>query len=693
MEEKIYFLKLRRLFIFFFLCYLTTSSFSAQSNNCQAYTLTQGGWGAPNVDNPHVSYLYANFDAAFPQGITVGCTTGNMLKLTSASAITDFLPSGSTARALDAGTMINPGGAYSNVLAAQLVSVMLAVGFDNYDEGFSVSNSNLGDFVFVSGPFQGKTVNQFLSLANNFMGGCGSSSYSAADFNAAATAINENYDEGNRDLGYLKCCILQINVSYDAIKCYGGKTVVHVSAEGGSSATTGTGDFEVGAGTHTFTIVDGDCSSSQTITISQPEQLVVTAEFTPILCHGGLSTVTVTASGGTAPYSGTGTFQVSAGTYTYVVTDANGCVASKEIVVIEPNPLIIEVSAPPILCINGTVVVTATATGGTAPYTYLWSNGSTESTATLGVGDYSVTVTDYNGCKAIANGKIIPPSCGGFTTVTQGGWGAKAAGNNWGKYRDSKFAGAFPTGLTIGSGSRFLKLTSAKAVDDFLPSGTTPRALNAGTMTNPGGYYSNVLAGQVVALTLSVRFDLYDPNFSASNSNLGDLVVISGTFANWTVNQILAEANKILGGQSSSYSASEINAIVDAINNNYDGGKMNNGLLTCPCPNAPAAKGENNGQAVEPQTIVPETNNAMVLYPNPSNGEFNLKFDAKSGTQVIVQLYDATGKLIGDFSNKVMRSGNNATLNVNNPNLANGMYMVKVKTSEQEKTIKLIIRK
>ena len=520
MEEKIYFSKLRRFFIFFFVFYLTTSSFSAQSNNCQAYTLTQGGWGTPNVDNPHVSYLYANFNAAFPNGIILGCPSGNTLKLTSPTAITDFLPSGSTASALD-GSYVDPRGAYTNVLAAQLVSVMLAVGFDNYDAGFSVSNSSLGNFVFVSGPFQGKTVNQFLSLANDFMGGCGVSSYSAMDFNTAATAINENYDEGNRDLGYLKCCTLQIKLSYDPIKCYGGTTVVHVSAEGGSSATTGTGDFVVGAGSHTFTIVDGDCSSTQTITIGQPEQLVVSAEFTPILCNGGTSTVTVSASGGTAPYSGTGTFPVSAGTYTYTVTDANGCVASKEVIVTEPSLLKVELSAPPILCISETVVVTATASGGTAPYSYLWSNGSTESTATLGVGSYSVTVTvtDYNGCKATANGQIIPPSCGGFTTVTQGGWGAKAAGNNWGKYRDTKFAGAFPTGLIIGSGSRFLKLTSAKAVDDFLPSGSTPRALNAGTMTNPGGSYSNVLAGQVVALTLNVRFDLYDPNFSASNSN------------------------------------------------------------------------------------------------------------------------------------------------------------------------------
>ena len=60
---------------------------------------------------------------------------------------------------------------------------------------------------------------------------------------------------------------------------------------------------------------------------------------------------------------------------------------------------------------------------------------------------------------------------------------------------------------------------------------------------------------------------------------------------------------------------------------------------------------------------------------------------------MVVHLYDASGKLVGDYSNKVMRNGNNASLNVNNYNLAGGLYLVKVKTSEQEKTIKLIIKK
>ncbi|MCQ4036314.1 immunoglobulin domain-containing protein [Kaistella montana] len=365
-----------------------------------------------------------------------------------------------------------------------------------------------------------------------FTVGAGPHSYTVTDANGCSDTKEIVISEPDK---------LVIKVEATPILCNGGQSTVTVSASGGTAPYSGTGTFTAIAGPHSYTVTDANgCSDTKEIVISQPDKLVIKVEYTPILCNGGQSTVTVSASGGKAPYVGTGTFTAIAGPHSYTVTDANGCSDTQSITITQPDPLKVQLSAPPITCSSETVMVTATANGGTAPYSYLWSNGSEDSTANLGVGIYSVTVTDANGCKATASGEIKAPSCGGFTTVTQGGWGAKASGNNWGKYRDTKFAGAFPTGLVIGSGSRFLKLTSAKAVDDFLPSGTTPRALNATTMTNPGSSYANVLAGQVVALTLNVRFDLYDPNFSASTSHLGDLIVNSGTFANWTVNQVLA---------------------------------------------------------------------------------------------------------------------------------------------------------
>lgn len=689
MNTQFYFQKIKQLFGLLFLFCLSYTNISAQANSCQGYTLTQGGWGAPNLDNPHVSYMYNNFNGAFPTGITVGCNSGYQLKLTSAAAVTDFLPSGGTSGALTA-NYTNPGTSLSNTLAGQLVSVMLAVGFDKYDASFSTPTATLGDYVFTGGPFMGKTVNQFLQLANNFMGGCGTSAYSATQFNEAATAINENFDEGTTDLGYLRCCMLDINVTYDAIKCYGGTTVVHVAAINGSSATTGTGDFTRGEGTYTFTVTDGSCSKSQTITITQPTQLKIELSATPIMCKGGDATVTVAASGGTGAYTGTGTFTVKAGTYSYTVTDENGCQVTDSITINEPDQLSLRLTIAEMSCASSTDNVSVNVSGGTPEYSYLWSNGQTGPSAKLPSGAFSVTVTDANGCKATASGTVPPRDCGTFTTVTQGGWGAKASGKNWGAFRNQYFASAFPTGLTVGAGSKFLKLTSAKAVEDFLPSGSTPRALNPGTMINPGGSYSNVLAGQVVALTLNVRFDEVVASFSPSPTKLGDMVVASGTFEGWSVYQVLNEANKVLGGISS-YSAAEMNAMVDAINNNYDGGKMNNGMLTCPCPDAaktviaPAA-------VVQPMTPAATATEAA-LYPNPSNGEFTVRFDAEANSPVSVQIYDLAGKMMGDYSSSVVRNGQKAQVNISDYKLAGGVYIVKVKTSTTQKTLKLIIKK
>src|SRR5262245_44040825 len=53
-------------------------------------------------------------------------------------------------------------------------------------------------------------------------------------------------------------------------------------------------------------------------------QVVASSDAGTILCHGGTTTVTVTATGGEEPYTGTGDFVVSAGSYSFTVTDGNG---------------------------------------------------------------------------------------------------------------------------------------------------------------------------------------------------------------------------------------------------------------------------------------------------------------------------------------------------------------------------------
>src|SRR5213075_1156154 len=97
-------------------------------------------------------------------------------------------------------------------------------------------------------------------------------------------------------------------------------------------------------------------------------QVLASSSNTPILCHGGNSTVTVSASGGLTPYAGTGTFSHAAGTYSYTVTDAHSCTATTTGTISEPSALSASSSKTAILCQGGNSTVTVSATGGTTPY-------------------------------------------------------------------------------------------------------------------------------------------------------------------------------------------------------------------------------------------------------------------------------------------------------------------------------------
>ncbi len=122
------------------------------------------------------------------------------------------------------------------------------------------------------------------------------------------------------------------------------------------------------------------------------------------------------ASGGNTPYIGVGTFTNQLpGPQNYIVTDANGCITSASITLVDPPQIAIGITTINSTCGLNNGSATATATAGFAPYSYFWSPGS-QSTATIGslaAGNYTVTVTDVKGCTStviasIANSGNIP---------------------------------------------------------------------------------------------------------------------------------------------------------------------------------------------------------------------------------------------------------------------------------------------
>lgn len=220
------------------------------------------------------------------------------------------------------------------------------------------------------------------------------------------------------------------------VSCFGGiDGSATVNAAGGAGGFTylWTPSGQVTAtatglspGPYTVSITDATgCTVQNTVVVNQPPQIQLLISATDASCNGGSDgTATVVASGGTgglnyawSPSGGNAATATGliAGTYTVVVTDANGCFDTVSVTVNEPMALTLGMFATNESCYNNCDGnVTAVPAGGTGPYTYLWNSPNGDVTPTvqqLCFGWYTVTVTDANGCAAIDSVEIsFPPA-------------------------------------------------------------------------------------------------------------------------------------------------------------------------------------------------------------------------------------------------------------------------------------------
>lgn len=309
-----------------------------------------------------------------------------------------------------------------------------------------------------------------------------------SNFCNVATTIN--LTPSGSAAGGLNCgCNISATASPGVIACTGGTTSITVNATGQPSyiytispnpgvTLVGNTFSNVPAGNYTITVTSGTnpgCTTTTTANIAQPNALFASNTFTPILCSGGTSTITVTPSGGTPGYQYSlnggafqagNTFVVNAGTHTITVRDANNCLTTTVAVVNQPaNALTASNSFTPIACNGGTSTITVGASGGTPNYQYSLNGGAFQAgnTFVVAAGNHTITVQDANGCQTTTTANITEPAlltvtnaftpipcAGGTTDLTA------AASGGTPNYQYSLNGGTFQMGNTftgLGAGS------------------------------------------------------------------------------------------------------------------------------------------------------------------------------------------------------------------------------------------------
>ncbi len=182
-----------------------------------------------------------------------------------------------------------------------------------------------------------------------------------------------------------------------------------------SDGQTGWVAYNLASGDYSVTVTDANaCTVVGNVTVEpSPEGIWISTHATDVSCAGdcdgtsivmpmtGVQPYTYEWNNGQTTQSATG---LCPGDYHVTVTDANGCFSVGNTTVNEPPVLDVTTTSTPSGCAGtNTGSASASANGGTPGYgyTYSWSNGGTGATIMdLAPGDYTVTVTDSNGCSA-----------------------------------------------------------------------------------------------------------------------------------------------------------------------------------------------------------------------------------------------------------------------------------------------------
>ena len=525
-----------------------------------------------------------------------------------------------------------------------------------------------------------------------------------------------------------------------------GTAPFNFSIDGGVNYVAGTSPFTstgLPIGTYNISVQDanGCVSVINSITITEPSTVSHTTTSTDASCGGNNGTITAIATGGTAPYTysidngggyqPSGSFTgLAANTYQVIVMDANGCTSIVNAVTISGTGSVTTTAAPvneTCAATNGAIVLTGT--GGSAPYQYSIDGGATfqssGSFTGLSAGTYNVVIEDVNGCQG-ANTSTIT-NTGGFNptissnqticfgnsaTITSGGAGSG------GTYT---WNGGLGTGATQVV-SPATTTTYTVTMEDL--SGCTETASVTITVeTEPTVTITPlnpvICDGESVTLTGSGA-QTYNWNTGATSSSItvsptnqttytviGSNGVCQGAAVSTTISVNLApvviagsDQTLIVAGGTINFS----NAGSGATSYSWSFGDGTSSTLGSPSHTFTTAGTYTviltgtlgNCSSSDTITInvgftgLEEVNleESVNLYPNPSNGEFNLGLNFAIERDVEIRIFNTIGELL---TSRTINNTSSSVVEFNLNNNAEGFYFVNIKTNNQSITKRISI--
>jgi len=629
--------------------------FSIQTNGTHFHTM-ENFWGSisPKGANPYGSLTLVHGDTLF--GMTYnggnGANKGNVfMVLTNGNNYTDLYEFNGS-----------PGGSnpYSSLTySGGILYGTTAIGGTNSDGNiFSIqTNGTAGGTVYTDvydfTGASGLNAESSLTLSNGVLYGM--------------TNIGGTTNAGVV-FGYKINCTLTTTASVTANTCNLASTGIAMANPGngtptyaylwsdGNSQTTASATG-LSAGTYTVTVTDfHGCAATAPVTITSAAALTsgaITTQNATACSNSGIATAT--PSNGISPYTylwTDGSSQttvaatgLSAGTYTVTVTDQCSGSATAPVTITAPATLTVGagVNNNTTECLN---IGSATAIpgGGTTPYTYLWSDGSSQITPAatgLSAGTYTVTLSDANNCSATAPATITaPPTLTAGSNVTANTTECSNLGS--------------ATAIPGGGVTPYTYVWSANAGYQTTIAAT---GLSAGTYTVVVGDANFCGASTPVTITAPATLTATTYAVDSNGGNCIAAAVPSGGLSPYT------------------YAWSLGGATTDTIKG------LSAGTYTCTVTDA------NNCSATALANILPTGINKITagsgnisIYPNPSNGVFTIQSSVASSHpdsyRESVEVYNVLGQQVySQFSIYT------STFNINLGSQPDGVYLYRVLNS------------